>query len=218
MDLEEFKLTTLRIDKEKFGRIFSFVDFGNVNYWYEEDIRGYDRRVLDENKKNIVDIEKLSLFVNLFSARKMFYYGVDLRKKSTWHINSLAKNNNFDVIAKPIQWVKNYLNIELSGDEIKKNKRIQKDECGFYLEIPKCNFDVELTIDVLRLMTYFDTLALFSGDSDFAALLRYLKVHGKKVILFYSGRISHRIKDRADLLINAQEIKGSIVSIKKRTP
>ena len=33
MNLDEFRLKTLGIDKEKFGRIFTFVDFGNVNYW-----------------------------------------------------------------------------------------------------------------------------------------------------------------------------------------
>ena len=36
MDINEFKLSTLGIDKEKFGKIYSFVDFGNVNYWYEK--------------------------------------------------------------------------------------------------------------------------------------------------------------------------------------
>ena len=218
MDLQEFKLTTLGIEKEKFGKVFSFIDFGNVNYWYENDIRDNADNLLGENKKIIVDIEKLSSFVNLFSGRKMFYYGIDLRKRSTWHINKLAKDNNFNVITKPIQWVKNYLNIELPEDEIKNNKRIKRDESGFYLEMPKCNFDVELTIDALRLMDDFNTITLFSGDSDFAALLRYLKAHDKKIILFYSGRISHRIKDKADLSINAQGIKGLISSIKERTP
>lgn len=38
MDFQEYKLQQLGITKEKFGRIYSFVDFGNVNHWYENDM------------------------------------------------------------------------------------------------------------------------------------------------------------------------------------
>jgi len=105
--------------------------------------------------------------------------------------------------------------------DIKKTKiQIQQDKNGSFIEIPKCNFDVEIAVDAIRLMDYYDTFALFSGDSDFAALTKFLKKNGKKIILFYAGRISHTIKDYADLLINAQKIKKSIGIIKaiKKNP
>lgn len=38
MDFQEFTLNYLQIDEEKFGRIYTFIDFGNVNYWYEKQI------------------------------------------------------------------------------------------------------------------------------------------------------------------------------------
>jgi len=67
MNFEEFKIQSLGIDKEKFGRIFTFVDFGNVNYWYVKDRKNFDSALLPKNQRLIVGIEKLSSFVNLFS-------------------------------------------------------------------------------------------------------------------------------------------------------
>lgn len=214
MDLQEFKLNNLGIDKEKFGRIFSFVDFGNVNYWYEKDRKDFNNNLLPENKKLIVGIEKLSNFADLFSAQKRFYYGLDQRNKSTWHITHLADRYGFKVNKKPIQWVKHYLELEDSRN-IKLNHKIRKDGGGVFIETPKCNFDVEITIDAIRLMEHYDTLVLFSGDSDFSMLLKFLRRNGKKIILFYAGRISYSIKNYADLLVNAQKIKSSICTLKE---
>jgi len=229
MNLDEFKLQTLGIDKDKFQKIYTFVDFGNVNYWFKKDRRGFEGEMLNENKKIVVRIEKLSQFINLFAEQKRFYYGLDKRKKSTWHITRLAKDHGFKVVKKPIQWIKHPLNEDDIGEGgdfqeliklLEKNKKVQKDQDGYSLRIPKCNFDVELTIDAIRLINNYETIALFSGDSDFSMLLRFLQKRNKKIILFYAGRISHTIKNYADLLINAQKIKKSIGMIKeiKRTP
>jgi len=50
-------------------------------------------------------------------------------------------------------------------------------------DIRKANFDVEITIDVLEMIDKFDTLVLFSGDSDFDYLIRKLRAKGKRVIV-----------------------------------
>jgi len=102
MDLSEFKLKTLEIDKDKFQKIYTFVDFGNVNYWFKKDRRDFEGEMLNENEKIVVGIEKLSQFINLFAEQKRFYYGLDKRKKSTWHITKKAKNYDFNVVKKPI--------------------------------------------------------------------------------------------------------------------
>lgn len=75
MNLEEFKLKNLGIDKDTFGRIYSFVDFGNVNYWYEKDERDWNDIPLRRGQKLIIDIPKLAQFLDLFSEQKRFYYG-----------------------------------------------------------------------------------------------------------------------------------------------
>lgn len=87
-----------------------------------------------------------------------------------------------------------------------------------YIEIPKSNFDVEISVDAIRLIAKFDTFCIFSGDSDFAYLGRYLKKNGKKIIVVASGQIFHTFKDVADLYINAQKIKFDITRIKETTP
>ena len=66
-NLKDLKLQNLGIDKEKFGRIFTFVDYGNVNYWYDKDRRSADDVNLSNSQKLIIDIEKLASFTTLFS-------------------------------------------------------------------------------------------------------------------------------------------------------
>lgn len=216
MDLQEFKLNTLGIDKERFGKIFSFVDFGNVNYWYEKDRRDWEENILMENQKLIIDIPKLAQFLNLFSEQKRFYYGWHKRIRRSWHIVIRAEKNGFIKITKPIQFIKHYLDVpELGGS---RGKSIKEDVNGKFIEIPKSNFDVEISVDAIRLIDKYNTFCLLSGDSDFARLAEFLKRQGKKIIVIASGQVFHTLKDIADLYINAQRIKGSIAAIKETAP
>ncbi|HLD26765.1 MAG TPA: NYN domain-containing protein [Patescibacteria group bacterium] len=48
----------------------------------------------------------------------------------------------------------------------------------------KANFDVEIAVDVMELLPHFDSLILFSGDSDFHYLNIKLKSFGKKIFVF----------------------------------
>jgi len=216
MDLQEFKLKNLGIDKEKFGRIFSFVDFGNVNYWYEKDERDWEGKLLSKEQKLMVDIEKLASFLNLFSEQKRFYYGWHNRIKRSWHIIIWAQKNGFVKITKPIQFIKHYLDIKELGTI--KSRSIKEDVGGKFIEIPKSNFDVEISIDSIRLLDKYDTFCLLSGDSDFARLAEFLKKKGKNIIVIASGQIFHTLKDAANLYINAQRIKGFITITKETSP
>ncbi|MBU3999984.1 NYN domain-containing protein, partial [Patescibacteria group bacterium] len=62
----------------------------------------------------------------------------------------------------------------------------------------------------------YDTFCLLSSDADFAALAEFLKRRGKKFILISAGYVSHWLKDKADLNINAQRIKREIAVIKQK--
>ncbi|MBU2542241.1 NYN domain-containing protein [Patescibacteria group bacterium] len=211
MDQNEFILENLEIDKNKFGRIYSFVDFGNVNYWFENYARSFEGRPLKEREKLIVEIEKLGSFCDLFSEKKLFYYGIDKQRPASLYIQKKAKKlARFKVISKEIQYIKHYLEKNDNFD----NNFIKRDNRGNFIFIPKCNFDVELAVDAIHLSELYDTFVLFSSDSDFARLLGYLKTKGKKVILFYSGHTSKNILSQADLLINASRIR-EIICIKK---
>lgn len=216
MDLQEFILKNLEIDKQKYGRIFSFVDFGNVNYWYEKDERDWDDNRLGKGQKLVVDIKKLAQFLNFFSEQKRFYYGWHKRIKRSWHILIWAQKNGFIKITKPIQFIKHYLNIEEL--ENVKSRFIKEDYSGKFIEIPKSNFDVEISIDSIRLLNNYDTFCLLSSDSDFARLVEFLKKKGKKVIIIASGQVFYTLKNAADLYINAQKIKRIIAIVKETSP
>jgi len=214
MDLVELKLNNLGIDKSKFGKIYSFVDFGNVNYWFREDRKDWDDKDLNPNQMLIVDLQKLADFLNCFSVQKRFYYGFNNRNQQSWHLPIKAERCGFIKITKPIQFIKHHLSeTELKG--VEKPELLGQDLTGKFIEIPKSNFDVEISVDAIRSLYNYETFCLLSGDSDFAMLLKYLKRKGKKVIVIASGKVFHSLKEQADLYLNAQQIKRDITAVKE---
>ena len=219
MDLQELKKQyvqqELSISKD-FGRILSFVDFGNVNYWFEEDRQTHEYVALKDNEKLFIDIEKLSDFLGIFSKDVRFYYGHDtINKKSIWFIQKaesiFGKNR---VFTKAVQKVRHYLD---SQDDRKVNTRtLHHDIGGDFVFLPKCNFDVEISVDAIKIVEHYDTVCLLSSDADFVYLLRFLKQKGKNVILIKGGHVTHQLKDISDLIINAQDIKKRITGIKQK--
>ena len=92
--------------------------------------------------------------------------------------------------------------------------RLKQDNGGKFIKIPEGNFDVEISVDSIRLMDYYDTFCILSGDSDFAYLARFLALKRKKIIVIASGNVFHTLEERADLHINAQKIKMDITCVK----
>jgi len=93
-----------------------------------------------------------------------------------------------------------YLEKALGFAVIKKElKRISiVDEHGETIE-EKGNMDVEMTIDVMLHFKKYDTAIFFTGDSDFLALITYLRVHKKKVFIFSSkNNVSEELRTGAD--------------------
>lgn len=63
----------------------------------------------------------------------------------------------------------------------------------------KGNMDVEITIDALHHLRKYDTAVLFTGDSDFLALVTYLRRHNKQVYIFSSkNNVSHELRTGGD--------------------
>ena len=214
MDLVEFKLKSLGINREKFGTIYSFIDFGNVDYWYEKDERDSDDNILGSDSKLVIDLEKLADFSKLFSIRSRFYYGFDPQKSKSVGFIDKTRCYFDDTIKKTIKNIKHYLGVE----EFKANTRqINKDTFGDFIYIPKCNFDVEICVDAIRSMGKYDTFCLFSSDADFIRLIWFLKKNKKKIILIKGGYIQYDLKKSVDLIISAQEIKKDITYIKQKS-
>jgi uncharacterized LabA/DUF88 family protein len=216
MDLEELKLDHLGIKKTEFGRIFTFVDFGNVNRWFGDDIWGMDGKPIKEGERLIVDIQKMGAFIDLFSEKKWFYYGINSKVPASLHLLIKARNSGFKAVSKEIQWIRHHLTSEEKEVyERVAGKSAETDKDGGYIRISKCNFDVELCVDAMRVIDKYDTICLFSGDSDFVSLLDHVRKQGKNVILIKGGPITSTLKSVCHLIINSQQIKPSLCTIKK---
>lgn len=222
MDLLDFKREYIKTElgiNESYGRILVIIDFGNVDYWFAEDRQDADNKALAVDEKLVISLDKLKGFLSLFSDNIRFYYGHDQEKDGSLRFISAIRHifGKSRVFTKPIQKIRHYLT---SGETISNTRATHTDIDGSYVYLPKCNFDVEISVDAIRLMKDYDTLVLLSSDADFVSLLRFLRKekNDKKIILIKAGNIIKDLRESCDKLINAQSIKNQIAEIKKQKP
>lgn len=103
-----------------------------------------------------------------------------------------------------------YLEKGLGFAVIKKElKRISVVSEGGELVEEKGNMDVEITIDALHHFKKYDTAIFFTGDSDFLALITYLRNHGKKVFIFSSkNNVSQELRTGSNGYTDILDIKN----------
>jgi len=131
---------------------------------------------------------------NLFDKNKL----VEIRDYCVAHYTdnqnkffALLKKNGFKLVTKPLKII--------NAPEIERG------------DIRKANFDVEITIDVLERIEKFDTLVLFSGDSDFDYLVRKLRAKGKNVIVVSTKHhISKELIESSNKYIDLKKLRNLI--------
>jgi uncharacterized LabA/DUF88 family protein len=105
--------------------------------------------------------------------------------------------------------------LDKAGYEVK-----SKDLQTFYGGHQKGDWDVGITMDIIKLMHKLDVVVLCCGDGDFVPLLEYLQMSGQLVEVCSFGKsTSGKIKELADNFIDLDEnprkflmpIKGSKV-------
>lgn len=175
MDLTQLKRDIYLFSPEPFGRIFAFVDFANVRYW----ARSFWP---DENKFRLtreIDIEKLALLLNLVSPLRSFFYYGHYRHHDTLpadHEENLKHARSVYRIRKARQ-----AGFSVRTKEVKEISTFDHEGISVGV-LSKCNFDVEITMDLLVNTEKYDTILMLSGDSDFHHVLSFLKKRGKQVI------------------------------------
>jgi uncharacterized LabA/DUF88 family protein len=181
--------------------INAYLDLANMFHWQE--VLGWRFRIEDV-------IRQLFTLQNLKEIK--VYYGFNERDKINSQVfHNRIKKTGAILKTKPIKFIKKTVNealffkkptLTLFDDGIKKKiyeliKAIQ--ESGVVIEEPKCNFDVEITLDMMDDAEKVTGVILFSGDSDLSAPLERLKVKGKRIyIVGVRGMVSKelfRIKD-----------------------
>ncbi len=72
----------------------------------------------------------------------------------------------------------------------------------------KGDWDVGLSIDVVRLLPLLDVVVLVSGDGDYVDLLDYVRGHGRRTeVIAFKQTTSSRILNEADEFIDLSEDK-----------
>jgi len=76
-------------------------------------------------------------------------------------------------------------------------------EQGFQIEEPKCNFDVEMSLDMLDVADKISGIMLFSGDSDLVEPVKRIKLKGKNIYLFgVRGQVAGELIETCTKYIN----------------
>lgn len=172
MENQEFKFK-LR------GKTLVCIDWANVYGWQRKFEWEIDAQKL---------IEYLLTYSNVFKVN--FYFGTDITKKSQDFIDLLRQkeNDRFSVRTKDVKYVpvdfdKSYLKTRIA--EIKQifNDRNLDKLFTQPLTRRKCDFDIEIALDVLDNLDKFDTLILFSGDGDYAPLIEHCLRYQKQAII-----------------------------------
>jgi len=164
--------------RDFFNCVYVFIDASNL--WQAQKSKG---RLLDYRKT-------IGFIREKFSAQtvRTFYYdaypGIGTREYP------LDGKHQF------YTFLKKGLNFEVRKKKLKRIIMFRGQDCIIQ---EKGNMDVELTIDAVHYSSRFNISVFFTGDSDFIALVSYLRRRGKKVYIFSSrNNISEELRTGSD--------------------
>ncbi len=181
--------------------VFAYLDLTNMFHW--QDVLGWKFRIEDV-------IGQLFSFPNIKEVK--VYYGQnekDLKNSEAFH-NRIKKSGAI-LKTKPMKFLEKNINegmffqrrtLTLFEGSVKSKISELVEELhktGIVIEEPKCNFDVEMAMDILDDAEKVTAIMLFSGDSDLFSPLERLKVKGKKIgIVGVRGKVSHELHQVKD--------------------
>lgn len=182
--------------------ILVYLDLTNMFHW--QDVLGWKFRIEDI-------IKQLFTFQNIKEIK--VYYGLNPRdEKNSKAFHNRIKKTGAILRTKSMKFIKKDIDealffqrrtMTLFDEKVKSKIYELIDELkrsGIIIEEPKCNFDVELAMDMLDDIEKFTAVMLLSGDSDLLEPLERLRVKGKKVgIVGVRGMVAgelHGIKDK----------------------
>lgn len=154
-----------------------------------------------KSKKQFIEYNKLEkYFSKKFNSDdvKLFYY--DAYPENGTRDYSLEGKHKF------YTYLKKGLGFVVRKKPLKRiNAVVEK--IGEFVE-EKGNMDVEMVIDAVHFKNNYDVAVLFSGDSDFLALVNYLKNGGKKVYIYSTkDNISHELRTGGDGYVDIKNIE-----------
>jgi len=183
------------IEKQKV--VYVFIDASNI--WAAQKSKG---KLLDYDKvvKKIIQIFNPKIckffYYSAYPIEGTRVYSLDGKHK---FFTFLKKGLKFIVRKKPLKRIK--VENEL-GESVKE----------------KGDMDVEIVVDAMHNIDNYEIAVFFTGDSDFLALINYLKNHNKRVYIFSSkNNISNELRTSgngySDILL-IDDIWGNILKNK----
>lgn len=182
--------------------VFAYLDLTNMFHW--QDVLGWKFRVEDV-------MAQLFSFPNVKEIK--VYYGLnkrDLKNSEAFHnrikkSGAILKTKPMKFLTKEVEegmfFQRRTLTLFDGGVKGKITELLDEiHKSGIVIEEPKCNFDVEMAMDMLDDAEKATAIMLFSGDSDLFGPLERLKVKGKQVgIVGVRGRVAielHQVRDK----------------------
>lgn len=181
------------------GKTIVIIDWANVYGWF---------------KRLGFEINPRKLFWYLKSYREIkdirFYFGVEKGNKKSENFQRRIKNIGYNLISKEVKWVPVSLDrahfkkfteaLSKITDDLKKSNTEIANQISNAIKTPifrrKCDFDCEITIDVMKNISKIDGLILFSGDGDYTVLIDELMRNNKQAILVFAP--GHKGKEYED--------------------
>jgi uncharacterized LabA/DUF88 family protein len=193
---------------EKEVKTIAYVDLSNVIGWQTK---------LKWKFSAAHIIKQLAKIPNLSEVK--VYYGTDKsneikEKKSKIFLTALRASGGI-IKTKEVKWInkqidKNYLIKKQTLDLFSSDVEVKIDEAidlmkksGVTICEPKCNFDVEMALDIIDDQDKVSAIVIFSGDSDFVTVLQKLKLKNKKIYLFgVRGTVAKELWNYIDFYID----------------
>jgi uncharacterized LabA/DUF88 family protein len=182
--------------------IFAYLDLTNMLHW--QDVLGWRFRIEDV-------IAQLASYPAIKEIK--VYYGLNVRDEANSNaFHNRVRTTGAILRTKDMKFIPKTIDngmffqrktLSLFDDPVKAKIEELVDvlhKSGIVIEEPKCNFDVEMTMDMLDDADKVTAVMLFSGDSDLRAPLERLKVQGKRVgVVGVRGKVArelHTVKDK----------------------
>ena len=229
-DIAEYKQEVIKQLEDIFSdKTRVYIDYANVRPWSEK--FGWH-----------IEIKRLKQFLDSFDTVEAvnFYNGYLAGNERSEKEKTEAENNKYFLRTKPVKIMK--LSIDASSilpdstvllSQFVRRALLKKYEITtieylnerfkdmnkrgeYFIEDMKCNFDVEIGVDMLIdcERNSAGTFVLWSGDSDFADSVEKLMSAGKKVILFATARkVSKELSglvDKGLMIFDIQKIRDFI--------
>lgn len=185
------------------GHTAIYIDYANVKYWSQKLSWHIEPRRLYQLLTSFDTVQKVYLFYGTFvgdarsegfitEAREIGFDVITKPVKIMHHsvdVSSIPNNSTTileQFIGRPLLKKLNLETIEYLNDRLKE----LNDQGTKSLEVHKCNFDVEIGMQMLtdHAQNGYETFVLWSGDSDFADPVASLMKDKKNVYIFATAR------------------------------